>query len=90
MEHHSTVIRERRQRGVPRSTGSSESGSQSERDVGVLLDVHGAAQRLGVSVRFVRRLVEQRRVPFMKIGKFIRFDPATLDEWARSQSVEPV
>ena len=33
-----------------------------------LLDVNLLARRLGVSERFIRRLVDERRVPFFKIG----------------------
>lgn len=55
-----------------------------------LLDVPGVARRLGVPERFVRRLVDQRRVPFLKIGKYVRFDPDVLDEWIASHEVEPM
>ncbi len=55
-----------------------------------LLDIAGLAQQLGVTERFVRRLVEERRVPFHKIGKFVRFHPDDVDEWVRNQRVEQV
>jgi excisionase family DNA binding protein len=46
-----------------------------------LLDVGTLADRLGVTPRFVRRLVHERRVPFLKIGKFVRFDPREIETW---------
>lgn len=46
-----------------------------------LLDVDDAAVRLGVTVRFIRRLVAERRIPYIKVGKFVRFDPADLEAW---------
>jgi len=46
-----------------------------------LLDIAGLAGRLGVTERFVRRLIAQRRVPFYKIGKFVRFDPHEIAAW---------
>ncbi len=49
------------------------------RDAPRLLDVAGAAQYLSVTEHFVRRLVRERRVPFVKLGKFVRFHPADLD-----------
>ena len=52
-----------------------------------LWDVAGLAQRLGVTERFVRRLIAERRVPFLKIGKFIRFDPKTIDTWLETARV---
>lgn len=44
-----------------------------------LLDVTEAASRSGVPVRFVRRLVAERRVRYVKLGRYVRFDPADLD-----------
>lgn len=55
--------------------------SSGEPSVLSLMTVDEAAARLGVSVRFVRRLVAERRIPFVKVGKFVRFDPADLEEW---------
>lgn len=46
-----------------------------------LLDIDGLARRLGVGTRFVRRLVSERRIPFLKVGHFIRFDPADIEAW---------
>lgn len=54
-----------------------------------LLDIEQAAARLGVTTRFIRRLVEQRRVPFYKVGKFVRFDAADLDEFVNRSRVDP-
>jgi excisionase family DNA binding protein len=53
-----------------------------------LLDVNQLADRLCVSTRFVRRLVDERRIPFCKLGKFVRFDPADIDEWVQARRVE--
>lgn len=55
--------------------------SSGESSTVSLVAVDDAAARLGVSVRFVRRLVAERRIPFVKVGKFVRFDPADLEEW---------
>ncbi len=53
-----------------------------------LLDIDGAADYLNVSPRFIRRLVAQRRVNYLKIGKFVRFDQNELDEWIQQQRVD--
>ena len=53
----------------------------------LLLDIPALAVQLSVTERFVRRLVEERRVPFHKIGKFIRFHPADIDKWVNNQKV---
>jgi excisionase family DNA binding protein len=46
-----------------------------------LVDINAVAERLGVQVRHVRRLVHERRIPFIKWGHLIRFDPADIDAW---------
>jgi hypothetical protein len=40
-----------------------------------------------VETVFVRRLVAERRVPFLKIGKFVRFDPKEVATWIDNQRV---
>ena len=47
----------------------------------VLLDIDGLATRLGVTSRFVPRLVEERRVPYLKIGRSVWFDPSDVESW---------
>lgn len=46
-----------------------------------LVDIDGAAEYLSVTPRFVRSLVAERRIPFLKMGRFVRFDTAELDRW---------
>ena len=48
-----------------------------------LLDVDELAERLNISVRHVRRLVAERRVPYLKVGHLLRFEPAAIDEWVQ-------
>jgi excisionase family DNA binding protein len=52
-----------------------------------LLTMDELAERLGVTPRHIRRLVADRRVPFLKVGRFIRFDPAAIAAWLDSQRV---
>jgi excisionase family DNA binding protein len=52
-----------------------------------LLDIAGVAERLAVTERFVRRLVFERRIPFLKIGHFVRFDPGELERWIATTRV---
>ncbi len=53
-----------------------------------LWDIAALARRLCVTERFVRRLVAERRVPYCKVGKFIRFDPERIDAWLASTSID--
>jgi excisionase family DNA binding protein len=46
-----------------------------------LWDIEAVASRLGVQARHVRRLVAERRIPFIKWGHLLRFDPAEIELW---------
>jgi excisionase family DNA binding protein len=46
-----------------------------------LWNIQTVARRLGVEVRHVRRLVTERRIPFIKWGHLLRFDPAEIEAW---------
>jgi len=39
------------------------------------------AELLGVEVRHVRRLVQERRIPYVKWGHLLRFDPVEIARW---------
>jgi excisionase family DNA binding protein len=54
-----------------------------------LIDIAGLAERLGVGERFVRRLVEERRIPFFKIGRHVRFHLDDVEQWIHENRVEP-
>lgn len=55
-----------------------------------LLSVGEAADRLGTPVRFVRRLIAERRIRFYKVGRYVRFDLGDLDEFIAAGRVEPM
>jgi excisionase family DNA binding protein len=46
-----------------------------------LLNITELAEFLGVNTRHVRRLVAERRIPFIKWGHLIRFDPVEVVKW---------
>jgi excisionase family DNA binding protein len=46
-----------------------------------LLTIDQLAKQLGVTIRHIRRLVAERRVPYLKVGRLIRFDPSEVAEW---------
>ncbi|MTA14197.1 MAG: excisionase family DNA-binding protein [Actinobacteria bacterium] len=54
----------------------------------VLLSISDAAVHLGVTERYIRRLVYERRVPFYKVGRLVRFREAELDQWLEASRVE--
>ena len=52
-----------------------------------LMNIDQVADRLGVSVRHMRRLVAERRIPFVKWGHLLRFDPDEVDRWIEECAV---
>ncbi len=52
-----------------------------------LLDCAAGADRLGTSERWMRRAVAERRIPFVKIGRHVRFRPEDLDAYIARQLV---
>lgn len=55
-----------------------------------LLPVDEAAERLGTSTRFIRRLINERRIPFHKLGKHVRISSTDLAAFIAAGRVEPV
>jgi excisionase family DNA binding protein len=53
-----------------------------------LLSVEQAAERLGTSVRFVRRLVFQRRIAYVKVGRHVRIAARDLDAFIAASRVD--
>ena len=52
------------------------------------LNVEEAAEYLGMKPRFIRRLINERRIDFFKVGRFVRLDPDVLDQFL-ADSVVP-
>lgn len=59
----------------------STTGSESPRRREPLIEIEGVAERLGVTVRHVRRLVDEDRIPYLKWSRLLRFDPVEIDAW---------
>ena len=53
------------------------------------LTVEEAADFLNTSVRFVRRLIEERRIAFHKIGRHVRLQRADLEAYVNAGRIEP-
>jgi len=55
-----------------------------------LLTVEQVAERLGTSSRFPRRLIAERRIAFVRIGRHVRISESALDEFVHAGLVEPL
>lgn len=55
-----------------------------------LLTVAQAAEVLGTTERFPRRLIAERRIRFVRVGRHVRIPESALAEFIASGIVEPV
>jgi excisionase family DNA binding protein len=51
-----------------------------------LLSVRNVAEKLSLSERTVRRLVDEHGLPVLRVGGSLRVDPAELEEWLNSRA----
>lgn len=70
-------------------TGSGRRDSERRGTTVELIDIETVARRLGVTVRHVRRLVSEARIPLIKWGHLLRFDPVEIEAWIDSQRGPP-
>ena len=55
-----------------------------------LLTVEASADRLSTSVRFIRRLIAERRIEFVKVGRHVRISEAALQDFIDAGRVQPM
>lgn len=55
-----------------------------------LLTVAQAAELLATSERFPRRLIAERRIRFVRVGRFVRIPESALREFIAAGLVEPM
>jgi excisionase family DNA binding protein len=53
-----------------------------------LLTMEDTAERLGTSVRFVRRLIAERRIAYVKLGRHVRIAERDLRNFVATGRVE--
>lgn len=56
-------------------------GKQKLAKIPHLLTIREVAELLAVTERHIRRLVHERRIPYVKWGHLIRFDPDEIAAW---------
>ena len=55
-----------------------------------LLTVQEVAELLGTTVRFPRRLIEERRITFVKVGRHVRIPESAVSSFIAEHTVRPV
>ncbi|MCH6558668.1 MAG: helix-turn-helix domain-containing protein, partial [Nitrospirae bacterium] len=64
--------------------------SQGAQTVKRLVDIRVVADYLGISPDTGYTMVSQRRIPYVKVGRLLRFDLKAIDEWITQHSVMPM
>ena len=59
-------------------------------DSGTLYTVGQAAERLNTTVRFVRRLIAERRIAFVRLGHHVRITEQDIAAFVAAGRVEPI
>ena len=52
-----------------------------------LLDKRQVAQRLNVGPRFVERLIAEKRIPYVKVGRHVRVRSSSVDGFVNQNTV---
>ena len=55
-----------------------------------LMSVKETAAYTGLSHHTVYTMVSQRRIPYVKVGRLVKFDQAMLDSWIKQHTVMPM
>ena len=55
-----------------------------------LLTADEVASRLRATPRFVRRLVAERRIEYVKVGRLVRFEPRAVADYIERNRVVPM
>ena len=53
------------------------------------LSVDQVAELLGTTVRFPRRLIEERRITYVKVGRHVRIPESAIREYIEANTVQP-
>ncbi|GMV51852.1 MAG: hypothetical protein AMXMBFR67_33950 [Nitrospira sp.] len=55
-----------------------------------LVSIQDCSVYMGLSVHTIYTMVSQRRIPFVKVGRLVKFDLALLDTWIAKRTVMPI
>ena len=70
--------------------GSSRRSATPATSSGEMLTVEQAAEYLNITDHFVRRLIRERRIPFLKVGRLVRLRRADLEDYLVACAVPAV
>jgi len=54
----------------------------------LLINVKQLSESTGLSVFTLYSWINQKRIPYVKVGRLVRFEPRKIEEWIEGNSVE--
>jgi len=54
------------------------------------MTIQELAEFTGLSIQTLYKMVSQRRIPFVKVGRLLRFDSRLIDDWLKAHTVMPM
>jgi hypothetical protein len=79
--HREVAARHAAYRMYTRTRGATAHGHTTPPARGRLVSFNDVADERGVDVRHVRRLVDEKRIPYIRWGHLPRFGPAEIATW---------
>lgn len=55
-----------------------------------LIPIQEAGEYTGLSPHTLYTMISQRRIPFVKVGRLVKFDVELLDKWIKQHTVMPM
>jgi len=55
-----------------------------------LLSIDETSEYLGLAQATLYKMVHQRRIPDVKVGRLLRFDSRLIDDWLEAHTVMPM
>ena len=54
----------------------------------LLIDVKQLSESTGLSVFTLYSWINQKRIPYVKVGRLVRFDPKKIEKWIEEKTVK--
>ena len=55
-----------------------------------LIDITELGKRTSIKTATLRKYVAKRKIPFVKVGRLVRFRPSEIDGWIASRAVAEI
>ena len=88
-----TPNRDRQQEIASKSVAAGSTAPKDDRRRAMperLLTVHEAGEMLNTGERFPRRLIAERRIRFVRVGRHVRIPESAIADYVAAQTVEAV